>query len=42
MSVEGLRFVITGGAVGIGAGTAKLAASRGAKVVVSDHCCPNV
>ncbi len=36
MGVEGLRFVITGGAVGIGAGTAKLAASRGAKVVVSD------
>jgi NAD(P)-dependent dehydrogenase (short-subunit alcohol dehydrogenase family) len=36
MSVEGLSFVITGGAVGIGAGTAKLAASRGAKVVVSD------
>ena len=36
MGVEGLRFVITGGAVGIGAGTARLAASRGAKVVVSD------
>ena len=36
MSVEGLRFVITGGAVGIGAGTARLAASKGAKVVVSD------
>ncbi len=36
MSVEGLRFVITGGAVGIGAGTARLAASRGARVVVSD------
>lgn len=36
MSIEGLRFVITGGAVGIGAGTAKLAASRGARVVVSD------
>ncbi|MFK8048422.1 MAG: SDR family NAD(P)-dependent oxidoreductase [Halioglobus sp.] len=36
MSMAGLRFVITGGAVGIGAGTAKLAASRGARVVVSD------
>ncbi len=36
MGVEGLRIVITGGAVGIGAGTARLAASRGAKVVVSD------
>lgn len=36
MSVAGLRFVITGSAVGIGAGTARLAASRGARVVVSD------
>lgn len=36
MGVEGLRFVITGGAVGIGAGTARLAAARGARVVVSD------
>ncbi len=36
MGVEGLRFVITGSAVGIGAGTARLAAARGAKVVVSD------
>lgn len=36
MSVAGLRFVITGAGAGIGAGTAKLAASRGAKVVVSD------
>ena len=36
MSVEGLRFVITGSAAGIGAGTARLAASRGARVVVSD------
>ena len=36
MSVSGLRFVITGAAVGIGAGTARLAASRGARVVVSD------
>ena len=36
MGVTGLRFVITGGAAGIGAGTARLAASRGAKVVVSD------
>ncbi|TDG15338.1 SDR family oxidoreductase [Seongchinamella unica] len=36
MGVEGLRFVITGGAVGIGAGTSRLAASRGARVVVAD------
>ncbi len=36
MSIEGMRFVITGSGAGIGAGTAKLAASRGAKVVVSD------
>ena len=36
MSVEGLRFVITGSATGIGAATAKVAASRGAKVMVSD------
>lgn len=36
MGVNGLRIVITGGAVGIGAGTARLAASRGASVVVSD------
>ncbi len=36
MGVDGLRIVITGGAVGIGAGTARLAASRGARVVVSD------
>ncbi|MEM1153388.1 MAG: SDR family NAD(P)-dependent oxidoreductase, partial [Pseudomonadota bacterium] len=36
MSIAGLRFVITGSAVGIGAGTAKLAAARGARVLVSD------
>ena len=36
MGVEGLRFVITGSSVGIGAGTARLAASRGARVMVSD------
>jgi NAD(P)-dependent dehydrogenase (short-subunit alcohol dehydrogenase family) len=36
MGVAGLSFVITGGAVGIGAGTARLAASRGARVMVSD------
>ncbi len=36
MGVENLRFVITGGSVGIGAGTARLAAERGARVVVSD------
>ncbi len=36
MNVQNLRMVITGGAVGIGAGTARLAASKGAKVVISD------
>jgi NAD(P)-dependent dehydrogenase (short-subunit alcohol dehydrogenase family) len=36
MGVEGLRFVITGGATGIGEATAKLAATKGAKVMVSD------
>jgi NAD(P)-dependent dehydrogenase (short-subunit alcohol dehydrogenase family) len=36
MGVQGLRFVITGGAVGIGAGTARLAAERGARVMISD------
>jgi len=36
MGVEGMRFVITGSATGIGEATAKLAASRGAKVAVSD------
>lgn len=36
MSIEGSTFVITGGARGIGAATAHLAAERGANVVVSD------
>lgn len=36
MGVEGLRFVITGAAAGIGAATARLAASRGARVMLSD------
>ncbi len=36
MSISGLVFVITGAGNGIGAGTAKLAAERGARVVVSD------
>ena len=36
VGVEGLKILITGGAVGIGAGTARLAASRGACVTVSD------
>ena len=36
MGVEGLRFVITGSATGIGEATAKLAAGKGAKVMVSD------
>ena len=36
MGVEGLRFVITGAATGIGEATAQVAASKGASVVVSD------
>ncbi len=36
MGVQDLRFVITGSGTGIGEATAKLAASKGAKVVVSD------
>ena len=36
MGVEGLRFVITGSATGIGAATAKVAAGKGARVMVSD------
>lgn len=36
MSISGLSFVITGSSNGIGAGTARLAAQRGARVVVSD------
>lgn len=36
MSVEGLRFVITGSGTGIGAATARLAASKGASVMVTD------
>lgn len=35
-SLEGLRFVITGGAQGIGAATAAMAVASGAEVVVSD------
>jgi NAD(P)-dependent dehydrogenase (short-subunit alcohol dehydrogenase family) len=35
-SVEGLTFVITGGAQGIGAATARLAAAKGASVVIAD------
>jgi NAD(P)-dependent dehydrogenase (short-subunit alcohol dehydrogenase family) len=35
-SLTGLRFVITGGGSGIGAATARLAASRGAHVVIGD------
>ncbi|GAA4535928.1 MULTISPECIES: SDR family NAD(P)-dependent oxidoreductase [Nonomuraea] len=34
--VSGLRFLITGGASGIGAETARLAAARGATVVIAD------
>lgn len=36
MPIEGMTFVITGGARGIGADTGRLAASRGARVVLSD------
>jgi NAD(P)-dependent dehydrogenase (short-subunit alcohol dehydrogenase family) len=36
VEIEGMTFVITGAARGIGASTAGLAASRGANVVVSD------
>lgn len=36
MGVQDLRFVITGSGTGIGEATAKLAARKGAKVVVSD------
>lgn len=36
MNVEGLRFVITGSARGIGAATANAVAARGASVMVSD------
>ncbi|KAJ0331896.1 hypothetical protein COL5a_002566 [Colletotrichum fioriniae] len=35
-SVEGLRVIVAGAATGVGAGTAKLLAARGAKVVVAD------
>ena len=36
MGVEGLRFVITGSATGIGEATARVAAAKGASVMVSD------
>lgn len=36
MQVSGLNFVITGAGAGIGAGTARLAASYGARVMLSD------
>lgn len=36
MGVDGLRFVIAGSGTGIGAATAVLAASKGAKVMVTD------
>jgi len=36
MSVQGMRFVITGSGSGIGAATAQVAAAKGAKVMVSD------
>lgn len=35
-NIDGLRFVITGAAAGIGAATARLAAERGARVCLSD------
>lgn len=36
MKITGLNFVITGASAGIGAGTARLAASYGARVMLSD------
>src|SRR5262245_22384807 len=36
MGVRGLRFVITGSGTGIGAATARVAAGKGSKVMVSD------
>jgi NAD(P)-dependent dehydrogenase (short-subunit alcohol dehydrogenase family) len=36
MKITGLNFVITGAGAGIGAGTARLAASYGARVMLSD------
>lgn len=36
MGIEGLRFVITGSGTGIGEATAKLAARKGARVMVTD------
>ena len=36
MPIDGMTFVITGGARGIGADTGRLAASRGARIVLSD------
>ena len=36
MSVEGLRFFITGGAAGMGAATARAAVAGGASVIVAD------
>lgn len=35
-SIAGLRVIVAGAATGVGAGTAKLLAARGAKVVVAD------
>ena len=36
MGVDGMKFVITGSGTGIGRATAEVAASKGAKVMVSD------
>ena len=36
MSIEGLKFLVTGGGSGIGAATASMVASRGASVLVAD------
>lgn len=36
MNVKDLRFIVTGGAQGIGAATARVAARRGARVMVTD------
>ncbi|MBU3718872.1 MAG: SDR family NAD(P)-dependent oxidoreductase, partial [Actinobacteria bacterium] len=36
MDIKGASAIVTGGASGIGAATARLLAARGAKVVVAD------
>ena len=36
MQIEGKVFIVTGGASGLGEGTARMLAANGAKVVVAD------